>query len=340
MKRRRVLLLVREDHVPPDSIEGLPDKIIKPWKGEFDVREGLTEHGHTVEVLGVDDDLDAVSDAIGRFRPHVVFNLLEEFAREQSFVAYLLGYLEMRGQAYTGCNPVGLLFAADKARQQRALRQHRIPTPGFFEAPRGRRVRRPSRMGFPLIVKSQTSHGSMGITQSSVVNDDAALEERVRQVHEQIGTDAIVERFIPGRELYLGVLGNQRLETLPLWELRLEKLPPGRPFLATEKVKWDLAYQERVGLETGPALDLPDGVAEKITRIARRAYRALEQSGYARMDFRLTDDGRVYLIESNPNCDLTYGEDFAKSAEIAGTEYPNLLDRVISLGERWSKRPR
>lgn len=340
MKPRRVLLLVREDHVPPDSIEGLSDKAIKPWKGEFDVREGLTEHGHAVEVLGVDDDLDAVSDAVRRVRPHIVFNLLEEFAREQSFVAYLLGYLEMLGQPYTGCNPVGLLYAADKARQQRALRQHRIPTPGFFEAPRGRRVRRPSRMAFPLIVKSQTSHGSMGITQSSVVHDDQALADQVAAVHDTMHTDAMVERFIAGRELYMGVMGNQRLETLPLWELRLEKLPAGRPFLATEKVKWDLAYQERVGLETGPAAGLPEGTAEKIARIAKRAYRALEQSGYARMDFRLTDDGRVYLIESNPNCDLTYGEDFAKSAEIAGTEYPRLLERVMSLGERWSRRPR
>lgn len=340
MKKRRVLLLVREDHVPPDSIEGLSDREIKPWKGEFDVREGLLEQGHRVEVLGVDDDLDAINHARRDFRPHIVFNLLEEFAREQSFVAYLLGYLEMLGQPYTGCSPVGLLYAADKARQQRALRQHRIPTPGFFEAPRGRKVRRPERMAFPLIVKSQTSHGSMGITQASVVFDDASLNERVESIHDTMDTDAIVERFIPGRELYIGVMGNKRLEQFPIWELRLENLPANAPFVATEKVKWDLAYQERVGLETGPALPLPDGIAERVVRIARRAYRALEQSGYARMDFRLTDDAQIYLIESNPNPDLTYGEDFAKSAELAGIEYPRLLDRIISLGERWSKRAR
>lgn len=340
MKKQRVLLLVREDHVPPVSIEGMSDKDIKPWKGEFDVREGLGELGHTVEVVGVDDDLDAVGAALDAFRPHAVFNLLEEFAREQSFVAYLLGYFEMRGQAYTGCNPVGLLYAADKARQQRALRQHRIATPGFFEAPRGRKVRRPERMGFPLIVKSQTSHGSVGITQASVVYDEASLLDRVAQVHDDLRTDAIVERYIDGRELYVGVLGNQRLECFPVWELRLENLPAGAPFVATEKVKWDLAYQMRVGLETGPAVGLPEGVGERIERIARRAYRALEQSGYARMDFRLTEDGRVYLIESNPNCDLTYGEDFAKSAEIAGYEYPDLLAKIVSLGRRWAVRAR
>ena len=331
MKKRRVLLLVREDHVPPDSIEGLSDKEIKPWKGEFDVKEGLAEQGHAVSVLGVDDDLESVRHALKDVRPHIVFNLLEEFAREQSFVAYLLGYLEMLGQPYTGCSP-------DKARQQRALRQHRIPTPGFFEAPRGRKVRRPARMDFPLIVKSQTSHGSMGITQASVVFDDAALRDRVESVHDTMDTDAIVERFIQGRELYIGVMGNKRLEHFPVWELRLENLPANAPFVATEKVKWDLAYQERVGLETGPAMPMPDGAEQRVIRTARRAYRALEQSGYARMDFRLTDDGQIYLIESNPNPDLTFGEDFAKSAELAGLEYPRLLERIISLGERWARR--
>lgn len=337
MRKRRVLLLVREDHVPPDSIEGLTDKEIRPWKGEFDVREGLTEHGHEVEVLGVDDDLAAVDGAVRRFRPHAVFNLLEEFARRESFVAYLLGHFELTGQAYTGCNPMGLLYAADKARQQRALRQHRIPTPGFFEAPRGRKVRRPTRMEFPLIVKSQTSHGSMGLSQASVVHDEAALLERVAMVHDTLGTDAIVERYIEGRELYLGVMGNTRLQAFPVWELSLANLPAGAPFVATEKVKWDLAYQERVGLRTGAAEGLPEGVAERVARIARRAYRALEQSGYARMDFRVTEDGRVFLIESNPNCDLTYGEDFAMSAEVAGLEYPSLLERIVGLGERWGR---
>jgi len=336
MRKRRVLLLVREDFVPPESIEGLSDKEIKPWKGEFDVREGLTEQGHAVEVLGVDDDLDAIDAALRRFRPHAVFNLLEEFARRESAVAFLLGHFELRGQPYTGCNPVGLLYAADKARQQRVLRQHRIPTPGFFNVARGKAVVRPRRMDFPLIVKSQTSHGSIGLTQASVVTDDASLRERVRFVHDELGTDAIVERYIHGRELYIGVMGNHRLTTLPVWELRLENLPKGAPFVATEKVKWDLTYQERVGLETGPA-DLTPEIRARVERVAKRAYRALEQSGYARMDFRLADDDRVYLIESNPNCDLTYGEDFAKSAELAGIEYPVLLERIVGLGERWAK---
>ena len=340
MRKRRVLLLVREDFVPPESIEGLTDKEIKPWKGEFDVREALMERGHGVEVLGVDADLDAVDAAVRGFRPHVVFNLLEEFARESAFVAYLLGHFEMRGVAYTGCNPIGLLYAADKARQQRVLRQHRIQTPGFFVVGRGKKVLRPKRMEFPLIVKGLTTHGSLGVSQASVVWDEAALGERVAFVHQTLATDAIVERYIDGRELYVGVLGNKRLDVLPIWELRMENLPKGAPFVATEKVKWDLAYQERVGLSTGAAEGLDEAVIERVRRMAKRAYRALEQSGYGRMDFRVTGDGRVYLMESNPNCDLTYGEDFAKSAEMVGVGYPALIERIVGLGERWAKRAR
>jgi len=340
MRKRRVLLVVREDFVPPASIEGLTDKQIKPWKGEFDVREGLIERGHTVEVLGVDGDLDAVTGAVRGFKPHVVFNMLEEFAREPAFVAYLLGLFEMRGVAYTGCNPIGLLYAADKARQQRVLRQHRIRTPGFFVVARGKACVRPARMQFPLIVKGLTTHGSLGMAQASVVHDERALGERVAFVHETLSMDAIVERYIDGRELYVGVIGNKRLQVLPIWELRMDNLPKGAPFVATEKVKWDVGYQERVGLTTDAAEGLDDAVCERVRRAAKRAYRALEQSGYARMDFRLAGDGRVYLMESNPNCDLTFGEDFARSAEAAGIAYPALLERIVGLGERWGKRAR
>lgn len=339
MRKRRVLMLVRADHVPPESIEGMSDRAIKPFKAEFDVAEGLSELGHDVTVLGAEDRVERVGDAVREVRPHVVFNLLEEFAREPAFVPHVLGYLELLGQAYTGCNPVGMMFSNDKARQRWVLRQHRVRVPAFFVVARGRAVRRPARLGFPLIVKSLTSHGSTGIARASVVHDEGSLRERVAWVHDSLGTDAIVERFVDGREIYVGVLGNRRLETFCPWELALKNLPEGAPFLATEKVKWDLAYQERVGLVTGPARVDAD-LARRLAHDARRAYRALEQSGYARMDFRVADDGRAYLIESNPNPDLSFGEDFAKSAEHGGLGYPELLQRIVSLGERWARRGR
>lgn len=331
---RRILVLVPEATVPPDSIEGLSDVEVAPFKTEFDVVVTLRGLGHDVRVLGVHDDLPAVRQAVREFRPHVVFNLLEEFGGRGVGVAHLLGYLELIRQPYTGCNPMGMMLSFDKALQRKILNFHRIPSPDFALFRRGGAVRRPRRMQFPLIVKALTLHGSVGISHASIVHSDEKLEERVRFMHEHHQDDVIAEEYIEGRELYVGILGNQRLETFPIWEMQIANLPDGAPHIATEKVKWDLGYQKRSGVTTGPADELPEGLDQRILRMCKRAYRALEQTGCARMDLRLRADGKVFLIESNPNPQLSFGEDFAESAEAAGLKYPQLLSRLVSLGIR------
>jgi len=135
-----------------------------------------------------------------------------------------------------------------------------------------------------------------------------------------------------GRELYVGVIGNQRLQTFPVWEMIFENLPEHVANIATRKVKWDVAYQKKVGIKTRRAEDLPPGVEEQIHRICKRVYRALYLSGYARMDLRLAPDGRVYVLEANPNPNLSYGEDFAESAEVVGISYEALIQRILNLG--------
>jgi D-alanine-D-alanine ligase len=177
-------------------------------------------------------------------------------------------------------------------------------------------------------------HGSVGIAQSSVVTDDATLEQRVRYVHESLGTEAIAERFVEGRELYVGVLGNHRLVTFPVWEMQFGKLADGAHAIATERVKWDLDYQDRRGITTAAADDLPEDVVRRIDRLCRRVFRILGLNGYARMDFRLRPDGRVYLLEANPNPDLALDEDFAESAHVGGVPYERLVQRILNLGLR------
>lgn len=172
----------------------------------------------------------------------------------------------------------------------------------------------------------------MGIAQASVVHDDDKLNERIGFIHNNLETDAIAEQFIQGRELYVGVLGNHRLKTLPIWEMTFENLPEGVPRIATSKIKWDIAYQKEVGVMTAAAKDLPDDLSNKITRMCKRAYRILGLSGYARMDLRLTEDGQVFLLEPNPNPDLSLDEDFACAAEATGVEYNQLIHNIITLG--------
>jgi D-alanine-D-alanine ligase len=151
-------------------------------------------------------------------------------------------------------------------------------------------------------------------------------------VHEQVGSDALVEEFIEGRELYVGVLGNERLTRLPVWEMVFGSLPDSLPAIATRKVKWDKKYQSKYGITTHAAADLPPQVSARLDTLSRRIYRALGLSGYARMDFRVTADGQVYVLEANANPNLEAEEDFAQSARAAGIAYDDLLGRLIALG--------
>jgi D-alanine-D-alanine ligase len=247
----------------------------------------------------------------------------------------VVAYLELLKVPYTGCNSRGLLLGRDKAIAKKLLSYHRIPVADFVVAPRGRRFRRPKRLAFPLFVKSLTLDASIGISQASVVEDEAKLEERVNFVHESIGTDALVEHYIEGRELYVGVLGNERLQVLPIWELYFKNLPEEVRKIATERLKWSLSYQKKHGIDSGEAKDLPPGLEDRIRDVCKRVYRNLMLSGCARIDLRMTEAGQAYVVEANPNPQLAHDEDFAQSARKAGIDYPELIQRILNLGLRW-----
>ncbi|HSN81981.1 MAG TPA: ATP-grasp domain-containing protein [Polyangiales bacterium] len=334
IKRRRIIVLVHETLIPPEDISKLSPAEIAPFQTEFDVRESLRFLGHEVMVVGLGYELAPLRTAIEEFQPHVVFNLLEEFGGEAMFDTHVVGYLELQRTPYTGCNPRGLLLARDKALSKKVLTYHRIHVPRFKVFPRYRKISRPSRLEFPLIVKSLIEEGSYGIAQASVVYNDKALEERIAFIHEKIQTDAVVEQYIEGRELYVAVLGNHRLQVLPTWELFLDNVREDAPKIATRKVKWDLGYQEKYGVRIGRARKLPDEVQRRIGPLARRICRRLGTDGYVRIDFRLDESGELYFLEANPNPDIAEGEEFASAAQAAGIDYPALLQKIVNLGIR------
>jgi D-alanine-D-alanine ligase len=331
MKRLRVIVLVHEDLVPPESAEGLSKKELQPFKTEFAVSDTLRKMGHEVQVLGVSDDLMPIRRLVEGWQAEVVFNLLMEFRDVPAYQAHVAGYLELLGIAFTGCNPLGILLARDKALSKKILLHHRIPTPRFQVFPFGRKSKLPRRgPRFPMIVKSVDEEASMGISQASVVQDEAKLLERVDFIHSKVGSAAIAEEYVEGRELTISVMGNDRLTSFPPWELVFKKLPEGSLPIATEKAKFDLDYQKRVGIDTGPA-KLPEDVERRIHRLARRVYRELGLSGYARLDLRLTEAGQLWVIEANATPDIANDEDFADSAKKAGLDYPKLLQRILNL---------
>jgi D-alanine-D-alanine ligase len=324
--------MVHETLVPPASIGGMSESAIDEFRSEHDVLHALRRLGHEVRVLGVGGDLTQLRAAIDDWRPHVVFNLLDEFQGIISHDHYVVAYLELLRQRYTGCNPRGMMLARDKALTKRLLATHGVATPAFMLFPLGRRFRAPARLDFPLFVKSATEDASLGISQASLVEDMRSLRERVQFIHEQVESDALVEEYVDGREIYVGVLGNSRLATLPPWELDFGTLPSTQARIATQKVKWDRQYRAKHRIDTGKARELSAGQREKFRRLAKRTFRALYMSGFARMDFRLRGDGRIVLLEANPNPNLSKGEDLADSAKAAGMSYSALVGRILNLG--------
>jgi D-alanine-D-alanine ligase len=333
MKRLRILALMHPQLVPPDSLEGQTEKDINVWKTEFDVVHSLRKLGHEVQPLGVQYELLPIRDAVEQFKPHVVFNLLEEFHGEVLFDQNVVSFLELLKVPYTGCNPRGMIISRGKALSKKLLAYHRIRVPDFAVFPMGRKVRRSPRLAFPLIVKSLIEHASVGIAQASFVDSDEKLAERVRFIHERVGTDAIAEQFIEGRELYVSVIGNERLAAYPAWELVAEKRTDDAPLIATAKVKHDIEYQARHGIDIRAA-ELEAEQAAKLSHVAKRIYKILELTGYARIDFRLGPDGQFYFLEANPNPEIAEREEFASAARAAGLTYPELLQRIVSLGMR------
>ena len=334
MRRLRILVLMHKDLVPPEQLNGQDLQAVE-WKTEYDVVSTLRKLGHEVTALGVKSDLEVIRGAVEQWKPHIAFNLLEEFDGVAVYDQNVVSYLELLHVPYTGCNPRGLMLARDKALSKQVMSYHRIPYPEFMVVPLHRMVRRPKWLAFPLIVKSVSEEASLGISQASIVEDEDKLRERVAFIHDSVGTGALVERYIEGRELYVGVMGNAHLQVLPVWELVMDNMPEEAKRIATERVKWSRKYQDKYGIRSAEAKNLPEGVADKIQHLAKRVYRALGLSGYARIDMRMDGEGNIYVLEANPNPQIADDEDFAESARKAEVPYKNLLQELIHIGMRW-----
>ena len=335
MKLRRILVLLNEGNLPPDDTSKLSENEFHEIRVEYDVITNLRKLGHEVFPLEVGDEIVPVRKAVEEHKPHLAFNLLTHFRDVGSLDSYVVSYLELLGVPYTGCNPRGLILASDKTLAKKILTYHRVRVPRFAHFRRNLKVRPPKRLNYPLFVKSASEHSSQGIAQASIVKDDAELIERVEFVHRTVNTDALAEEYIEGRELNIAILGNQRLVSFPVWELLFNNLPKGTAPIQTSRLKWNVDYQNKLGVSSERAEGLTESQTAAIARTARRVYRALEMSGYGRIDLRMDEGGQVWVLEANPNPDLSYKEDLANAAEAYGLDYPSLLQRICSLGLRY-----
>ncbi len=331
MRTLRILALMHDVLVPPEDYGGY-DLGTVDWKMEFDVTITLRDMGHEVRSLGVDNKLDLVRKTVEEWKPHIIFNMVEDFFNVPTFDVNFVAFLELLRIPYTGCNPRGLLLGRDKALSKKVLRYHGVPVPDFAVFPQGQKVRPAADLRYPMIVKAQVKEASAGLSQASVVGDAEQLVERVAFMHEHVGGDVVAEQYIEGRELYVGVVGNRRLQVFPIWEMLFTNWPSSQHKIATGKVKFSPKYQKQRGIKTARAGDIPPPLAKKIQHACAEAYKALELSGYARIDVRLQPDGAFYILEANPNPQLAFGEDFAESAEFDGLSYEALLQKILNLG--------
>src|SRR5437762_4722580 len=285
--------------------------------------------GHDVRMIGIGDDVAPLLARLAAFQPKLVFNGCEGFRKSARHEYAIAALLDMYAYRYTGSSPTALLVARNKSLTKKVLAFHGIRVPAFAEFHEGDTLVRPSELRFPLIVKPLLEDASIGIAQASVVEDDQSLTQRVEFIHNKFHQAAIVEELVEGRELYVGLIGNDDVEVLPLTEMTFGEPETSEHRIATYKAKWDEEYRKRKKIRNVFAKGLPDELTNKISDICTTAFHALWLQDYGRVDLRLAHDDEVYVLEVNPNPFLAVENEMADAAEKAGMKYNEFIQRIV-----------
>src|SRR6218665_67480 len=292
--------------------------------------EALSQDGDRVDPVPVEGSRLEFVDVLARMQPNLVINLCESVAADSRAETLVPCLLDMLGLPHTASSPLTLGLALHKDKAKDLLRARGVPTPGFARVDRLEDLER-LELPFPLIVKPAREDASMGITRDSVVHDPTALRQAVAQVLKTFHQPAIVEQFIPGREIYVPLLGNPPRQALPLTEIRFGQLFDDRPNIVTYSGKWETGSPEYMNTPSAPCL-LEDAALEaRLVKTAMEAFSALDGQDYGRVDLRVTPEGMPYVIDINPNCDLHPEAGFAKAALSAGMDYRALARKLVEV---------
>jgi D-alanine-D-alanine ligase len=296
---------------------------------EEEVAEVLVKLGHAPTMHELDGTQKSLL-ALARMECDLVFNLAESFADDDTADFKIAAFLELIGKKYTGSGTHGLMLAQDKAIAKKIFAFHGVHTPVFAKSFRGR-LDFSHDLQFPVIVKPAREDGSIGIEFSAVVSSIRELMERMDWLHANFDSPVLIEEYIEGRELYVGIIGNDKPEALPVVELDLSKLPDGMPRIASAEVKWGKGTKAYRDTKSAIATDLPEESLLALQQTAIAAYQALELRDYGRVDVRLQPDGRVHVIEVNPNPWLSSKAEFAMAARKSGRTYTQMIEEIVEL---------
>lgn len=312
-----------EDEAFKREVEG------KVEEAEYDVARALMAGGHEVLMIGIGDDVAPLLAKLAAFQPKLVFNGCEGFRKNARHEYGIAALLDMYGFRYTGSSPTALLVARNKSLTKKVLAFHGIRVPAFAEFHEGDALVRPSELRFPLIVKPLLEDASIGIAQASVVEDDSSLKQRIEFIHAKYHQAAIVEELVDGREVYVGLLGNDELEVLPLTEMTFGEPETGEHRIATYKAKWDEDYRKKKQIKNVFAKGVSEQLTARIGEICSTAFHALWLQDYGRVDVRLAHDDEVYVLEVNPNPFIADEHELAEAAKKSGLKYNAFIQRIV-----------
>jgi len=297
------------------------------------IRDALRALGHEPAVLAVDGRPQTLTKIV-RDTSDLYFNLVESYGGDDTKEMHFAAFLDLVGKRYTGASPAASYLAMEKSVAKKIVRFHELYTPYAAVVYRGRMEHAAQDIRFPVIVKPANEDASKGIDAGSVVSSIKELMERIEYVHDEFDCPALLEEYIEGREIYAAILGNERPEALPLVELDLSKLPEGMPHIAGYEVKFDVRTEAYKKTKSAPARDLDEETTERIQQAALTAYQALKLRDYGRIDLRLAENGRVYVIEANPNPWLDPTAEFAMAAKESGRSYNDLIGEIVASAMR------
>jgi D-alanine-D-alanine ligase len=309
------------------------------------VAKALRKGGHRVSVLGVHGDVRKLISGLGRRKPELIFNLMEMFGKDLFGATGVVGLLDLLGIPYTGGGPGEFYLQEDKALTKKLLAFHNIKYPDFAVFSPDADLETGGNLRLPLFVKPLRMDASIGIDARSLVRTSTEMMEKVVAIHKKVHDAALVEEYVDGREFYVGVIGNQEPVAFPPIEMDFSGLASGMPRILDSKAKWSERSAEYKGTKSVVA-DLPAELRARLQQVAVDAYRALRVRDYGRIDMRMHEAGDIYVIEVNASCYLEENSEFAAGAAAAGTDYVNLVNRVVELAlerhkqptERWRQR--
>jgi D-alanine-D-alanine ligase len=296
------------------------------------ISEALSSLGHEPSTLAIDGRPQTLT-TLSRSSADLYFNLVESYAGDDTMEMHFAAFLDLVGKKYTGAGPHGSCLAMDKTVAKKLIRYHDLDTPYSVVMNKGR-VEHAQDIRFPVIVKPASEDASKGINAASVVDSLKDLFERIAYVENEFNSSALIEEYIEGREIYAAILGNDKPEALPLVELDLSKLPDGMPRIAGYEVKFDVTTEAYKKTKSAPAKDLEEDLVRRIQETALTAYRVLKLRDYGRVDLRVTDAGRIYVIEANPNPWLDPAAEFMMAAKESGRSYKELIGEIVELAMR------